>query len=96
MATAVTVLRRHPELVSAFVGLSGFVFDDDQPGDHLLAGGAAAGRGVPAFAGYDPADPLIPGFANRWALTYCAPTPNCRNTAIRGWATVFRWTKSVI
>jgi phospholipase/carboxylesterase len=70
MATAVTVLRRHPELVSAFVGLSGFVFDDDQPGDHLLAGGAAAGRGVPAFAGYDPADPLIPGFANRWALTY--------------------------
>jgi phospholipase/carboxylesterase len=70
MATAVTVLRRHPELVSAFVGLSGFLFDDDQPGDARLAGATAAGRGVPAFAGYDPADPLIPGFANRWALTY--------------------------
>lgn len=70
MATGVTVLRRHPELVSAFVGLSGFLFDDDQPGDAQLAGGTAAGRGVPAFIGYDPADPVIPAFANRWALTY--------------------------
>jgi len=70
MCAAITVLRRHPELVSALVGLSGFMFDDDQPGDANLAARAAGGRGVPAFVGYDPNDPLIPSIANRWALTY--------------------------
>ncbi len=70
MCTAITVLRRQPALVTALIGLSGFMFDDDQPGDAQLAGDAAAGRGVPAFVGYDPKDPLIPSIANRWALTY--------------------------
>jgi phospholipase/carboxylesterase len=31
---------------------------------------AANGTGVPAFVGYDPADPLIPPIANRWAMTF--------------------------
>lgn len=70
MCTAITVLRRHPDLVTGLVGLSGFMFDDDQPGDAHLAGSAAAGRGVPAFVGYDHVDPQIPAVANRWALTY--------------------------
>jgi phospholipase/carboxylesterase len=70
MCTAITVLRRHPELVTGLVGLSGFMFDDDHPGDPQLAVRTAGGRGVPAFVGYDPADPMIPPFANRWALTY--------------------------
>ena len=70
MCTAITVLRRHPELVGALVGLSGFMFDDDQPGDAALAAATAAGSSVPAFVGYDPKDPLIPAVANRWALTY--------------------------
>ncbi|HEY4993510.1 MAG TPA: hypothetical protein VII33_15660 [Nakamurella sp.] len=70
MATAITVMRRHPDLVSGLVGLSGFMFDDNHPGDAALAVGAAAGSGVPAFAGYDPADPIIPSIANRWALTF--------------------------
>jgi phospholipase/carboxylesterase len=70
MCTAITVLRRHPDLVSALVALSGFMFDDDHPGDSHLAVSAALGNGVPAFAGYDPADPMIPSVANRWALTF--------------------------
>jgi phospholipase/carboxylesterase len=70
MCTAITVLRRHPDLVSALVGLSGFMFDDDHPGDAQLAVGAATGSGVPAFAGYDPADPIVPAVANRWAMTF--------------------------
>lgn len=70
MCTAITVLRRHPDLVTGLVGLSGFMFDDDHPGDPHLAVSAATGTGVPAFAGYDPADPIIPSVANRWALTY--------------------------
>ncbi|MEP6561582.1 MAG: hypothetical protein ABJD68_11005, partial [Nakamurella sp.] len=28
------------------------------------------GAGVPAFAGYDPGDPVVPGVANRWAMTF--------------------------
>ena len=70
MCTAITVLRRHPDLVGALVALSGFMFDDDHPGDARLAVSAATGAGVPAFAGYDPADPMIPAVANRWAMTY--------------------------
>ena len=70
MCTAITVLRRHPDLVSGLVGLSGFMFDDDHPGDPHLAVSAATGSGVPAFAGYDPADPIVPAVANRWALTF--------------------------
>ena len=46
------------------------MFDDDHPGDARLAVSAATGAGVPAFAGYDPADPMIPAVANRWAMTY--------------------------
>ena len=46
------------------------MFDDDHPGDARLAVGAATGAGVPAFTGYDPADPIIPAVANRWAMTY--------------------------
>jgi phospholipase/carboxylesterase len=70
MCTAITVLRRHPELVTGLVGLSGFMFDDDHPGDGALAVGAITGSAVPAFAGYDPADPIIPAIANRWAMTF--------------------------
>ena len=70
MCTAITVLRRHPELVTGLVGLSGFMFDDDHPGDAALAVSAATGSGVPAFAGYDPADPIVPAIANRWAMTF--------------------------
>jgi phospholipase/carboxylesterase len=70
MCAAVTVLRRHPQLVSGLVALSGFSFDVDQPGDAQLAREVAAGRGVPAFYGRDPADPAIPAFASAWALRY--------------------------
>lgn len=70
MCAAVTVLRRRPELVDALVALSGFSFDVDQPGDAGLARNTAAGRGVPAFYGRDPADPAIPTFASAWALRY--------------------------
>jgi phospholipase/carboxylesterase len=70
MCTAITVLRRHPELVGALIALSGFMFDDDHPGDSRLAVDAACGDGIPAFAGYDPDDPVIPGFASRWAMTF--------------------------
>ncbi|MET0965835.1 MAG: hypothetical protein ABWZ02_05530 [Nakamurella sp.] len=70
MCTAITVLRRHPDLVTGLIGLSGFMFDDDHPGDAALAVGAATGNGVPAFAGYDPGDPIVPAIANRWAMTF--------------------------
>ena len=70
MCAAITVLRRRPEVVEALVALSGFSFDQDQPGDARLARDAAAGRGVPAFYGRDPADPAIPTFASAWALRY--------------------------
>lgn len=70
MCAAMTVLRRRPELVDALVALSGFSFDADQPGDAHLAREVAAGRGVPAFYGRDPADPAIPAFASAWALRY--------------------------
>ena len=70
MCTAITVLRRHSDLVTGLVGLSGFMFDDEHHGDGPLALAAAGGTGVPAFVGYDPADPVIPPIANRWALTY--------------------------
>ncbi len=70
MCTAISVLRRHPDLITGLVALSGFMFDDDQPGDSRLAVATAGGTGVPAFAGYDPADPLIPPVANRWAMTF--------------------------
>ena len=70
MCAAITVLRRRPDLVQALVALSGFSFDVDQPGDERLARSVAAGRGVPAFYGRDPADPAIPGFASAWALRY--------------------------
>lgn len=70
MCAAVTVLRRHPEMVDALVALSGFSFDVDQPGDARLARDAAAGRGVPAFYGRDPADPAIPPFASAWARQF--------------------------
>ncbi|GGM14240.1 alpha/beta hydrolase [Nakamurella endophytica] len=70
MCAAITVLRRRPELVRALVALSGFSFDAPQPADALLAREAAAGRGVPAFYGRDPADPAIPGFASAWALRF--------------------------
>lgn len=70
MCAAVTVMRRHPEMVDALVALSGFSFDVDQPGDERLARDAAAGRGVPTFYGRDPADPAIPAFASAWVLRY--------------------------
>jgi phospholipase/carboxylesterase len=70
MCAAMTVLRRRPEMVDALVALSGFSFDVDQPGDTHLARELAAGRGVPAFYGRDPADPAIPAFASAWALRY--------------------------
>lgn len=70
MCAAMAVLRRRPELVDGLVALSGFSFDVDQPGDAQLGRDAAAGRGVPAFYGRDPADPAIPAFASAWALRY--------------------------
>jgi phospholipase/carboxylesterase len=70
MCMAVTLLRRHPSLVDAVVGLSGFVYDDWQPGDAELAVRVQAGVGVPAFFGYDPADPLVPRLAIDWALEH--------------------------
>ncbi len=70
MCTAITLLRRHPELVTAVVGLSGFIYDDWQPGDSELAVRVAAGVGVPAFFGYDPADPVVPAPATEWARQF--------------------------
>jgi phospholipase/carboxylesterase len=84
MCTAITVLRRHPDLVDALVGLSGFMFDDDQPGDAALAANAAGGHGVPTFVGYDPNDPLIPAAANRWALTYLRTHTNLQEHSYPG------------
>lgn len=84
MCTAITVLRRHPDLVTGLVGLSGFMFDDDHPGDARLAVAAAAGTGVPAFVGYDPADPMIPATANRWALTYLRTHTSLEEHSYRG------------
>ena len=67
MCTAITVLRRHPELVGALVALSGFMFDDDHPGDARLAVGAATGAGLlytrrvamAAIAALDPASGVV-------------------------------------
>jgi phospholipase/carboxylesterase len=70
MCMAVTLLRRHPELVQAVVGLSGFVYDDWQPGDAELSVRTQAGAGVPAFFGYDPADPVVPRRATDHARNY--------------------------
>jgi phospholipase/carboxylesterase len=70
MCMAVTLLRRHPDLVRAVVGLSGFVYDDWQPGDAELSVRTQAGAGVPAFFGYDPADPVVPRRATDWARQY--------------------------
>ena len=84
MCTAITVLRRHPNLVSGLVGLSGFMFDDDHHGDAQLAADAATGTGVPAFVGFDPADPMIPSVANRWALTYLRTHTNLEEHSYPG------------
>jgi phospholipase/carboxylesterase len=70
MCAAITVLRRFPRLVRGLVALSGFSFDADQPGDQWLADEVRAGRGLPAFYGWDPADPAIPGYASAWALQF--------------------------
>lgn len=70
MCTAITVLRRHPDLVTGLVGLSGYLYDTVEPGDAELAVRALAGHGVPAFVGYDPADPRVPAVARRWALDF--------------------------
>ena len=70
MCTAITTLRRHPDLVGALVGLSGFMFDDAHPGDAQLEVMATSGHGVPAFTGYDPADPRVPAVAIRHAVNY--------------------------
>lgn len=70
MCTAITVMRRHPDLTAALVGLSGFMFDDDHPGDGQLAVMNTAGHGIPAFVGYDPRDPIVPGVAIRWAVEF--------------------------
>lgn len=70
MCTAITTMRRHPDLVRALVGLSGYLYDDDHPGDGQLAVMAVSGHGIPAFVGYDPADPRVPAVAIRHAVTF--------------------------
>lgn len=70
MAAAITTMRRQPDLVDALVGLSGYLYDDAHPGDHQLEVMAASGHGVPAFVGYDPQDPRVPGVALRHAVGY--------------------------
>jgi phospholipase/carboxylesterase len=70
MAAAITTMRRHPDLFRALVGLSGYLYDDAHPGDHQLRVMAVAGHGVPAFVGYDPADPRVPGVALRHAVDF--------------------------
>lgn len=70
MAAAITTMRRHPDLVDALVGLSGYLYDDAHPGDHQLEVMATSGHGVPAFVGYDPQDPRVPGVALRQAVTF--------------------------
>ena len=66
MAAAVAVLRRRPEVVQGLIGLSGFTFSTAQPADVELLRAAGAGRGVPAFYGRDPADPIVPGTVSGW------------------------------
>lgn len=70
MCTAITVLRRHPSLITGLVGLSGYLYDTVEPGDAELAVRATAGHGVPAFVGYDPADPRVPAVARQWAVDF--------------------------
>jgi phospholipase/carboxylesterase len=70
MCTAITTMRRHPDLVSALVGLSGYMYDDAHPGDAQLEVMAVSGHGIPAFAGYDPGDPRVPAVAIRHAVTF--------------------------
>jgi phospholipase/carboxylesterase len=70
MAAAITTMRRHPDLVGALVGLSGYLYDDGHPGDGQLAVMAISGHGVPAFVGYDPADPRVPAVAREHAVTF--------------------------
>jgi len=70
MCTAITTMRRHPDLVRALVGLSGYLYDDAHPGDGQLGVMALAGHGIPAFVGYDPADPRVPGVAIRHAVEF--------------------------
>lgn len=70
MAAAITTMRRHPDLVRGLVGLSGYLYDDGHPGDHQLEVMATSGHGVPAFVGYDPRDPRVPGVALRHAVAF--------------------------
>jgi phospholipase/carboxylesterase len=70
MAAAITTMRRYPDLVGGLVGLSGYRYDDAHPGDHQLQVMATSGHGIPAFVGYDPRDPRVPGVALRHAVTF--------------------------
>jgi phospholipase/carboxylesterase len=70
MAAAITTMRRHPDLVRGLVGLSGYLYDDAHPGDHQLGVMASSGHGIPAFVGYDPADPRVPAVALRHAVSF--------------------------
>lgn len=70
MCAAITVLRRHPSLASGLIGLSGYLYDTAEPGDAELSVRKLSGHGVPAFVGYDPADPRVPAVARRWAVDY--------------------------
>ena len=70
MAAAITTMRRQPDLVRSLVGLSGYLYDDAHPGDHQLEVMATSGHGVPAFVGYDPQDPRVPGVALRHAVGF--------------------------
>lgn len=70
MAAAITGMRRYPDLVRGLVGLSGYLYDDAHPGDHQLEMMAMSGHGVPAFVGYDPRDPRVPGVALRHAVDF--------------------------
>jgi phospholipase/carboxylesterase len=70
MAAAITTMRRHPDLVHALVGLSGYIYDDAHPGDGQLEVMAVSGHGIPAFVGYDPGDPRVPAVALRHAVNF--------------------------
>ncbi|HEY5879705.1 MAG TPA: hypothetical protein VIU11_12415 [Nakamurella sp.] len=70
MCAAITVMRRHPDLVRGLVGLSGYLYDDTHPGDAQLAVMSMSGHGIPAFVGYDPADPRVPAVAIRHAVEF--------------------------
>lgn len=70
MCAAITVLRRHPSLVTGLVGLSGYLYDTVEPGDAELTVRTVAGHGIPAFVGYDPADPRVPAVARQWAVDF--------------------------